>query len=152
MELSLRRCRVDHAFHFRDPVGREAALLSVLTDHLLIGRDVDAVNLVVRNEALDPLDLRSEVAQHAARLLRDGVQFVGAEFARIWDFPFNYIFRHDGSYRMGTDHSEWGTLRSTIQATLVKRANAEELTTKNTRMHKVTNSGLAFVFLSVLCG
>jgi hypothetical protein len=38
-----RRRRIDYRFDFRNPVGREAAALRVLTHHLLVRRDVNAV-------------------------------------------------------------------------------------------------------------
>src|SRR5450432_1552666 len=43
----------------------------MLPHHLFIGRNVDAINLVLRNIAVQPLDLRPHVVQHTARFLRD---------------------------------------------------------------------------------
>ena len=52
-------CRgVDHLSDFRNPIGREAALLRVFTHHLFIRRDIDAVDLILGDITLDPLNLR----------------------------------------------------------------------------------------------
>src|SRR5580658_5734231 len=64
---------IDDAADLRDAVGREAALARMLPYHLLVGRDVNAVNLVVGDVALQPLDLRAEIGEHRAGLLRDGL-------------------------------------------------------------------------------
>src|ERR1700693_2226757 len=65
----LSRSRIDNPLHFRNAVRREAALFCMLPHHRLIGSDIDTVNFVLRNIALDPLNLRPQVLQDAARLL-----------------------------------------------------------------------------------
>src|SRR5215217_9368232 len=92
---SFRRRRVYHALYLGDAVGGEAAALCVFTHGRLVRRDVDAVDLVARDVALDPLNLRPHVAQHAARLLRDGLQLLRLQVARAGDFALDEILRHD---------------------------------------------------------
>ena len=65
--------RVDDVPHLRNAVRGEASLARVFAHHLFVGRDVDAVDLVVGDVALQPLNLGPEVAQHRAGLLRDGL-------------------------------------------------------------------------------
>ena len=52
----------------RDTVRREASLGGVGTDHLFVGRDVDAVNRVGGHIAVQPLDLRPETIQNTATI------------------------------------------------------------------------------------
>src|SRR5262249_41526553 len=70
---------VDHPGDRRDAVRREAAAAGVLVDDVLVGGDVDAVDLVVGDVALLPPDLRPEAREHLVRLLADGPQLVVAE-------------------------------------------------------------------------
>src|SRR5438093_13530056 len=73
---SLRGRGVDHGPDLGDLVGREAPLLGVLPHHVRVGRDVHAVELVIGDVAGDPLDLGSQVLEHAARLLRDPLELL----------------------------------------------------------------------------
>src|SRR5215207_2315589 len=91
---SFRRRRVDHAPHLGDGVGGEAAALRVFTHGRLVRGDVDAVDLVARDVALDPLNLRPHVPQHSARLLRDGLQLLRLQVARAGDFALDEKLRH----------------------------------------------------------
>lgn len=59
------RSRVDDCPDFQDFVRRETAFRRVFTNHIGIRRNVDA-DLVVRNIALYPLNLGSQVAEDAA--------------------------------------------------------------------------------------
>src|SRR5215207_5654863 len=92
---SFRRRRVDHAPDLGDAVGGEAAALRVLADGRLVRGDVDAVDLVARDVALDPLNLRPHLLQHAARLLRDGLQLLARQVARAGYFALDEKLRHD---------------------------------------------------------
>jgi hypothetical protein len=65
----LRRGRVDHRPHARNDIGRKASVVRVLPHHLHVRRNVDAVDLIVRHVAFNPLDLRAQASQHVARLL-----------------------------------------------------------------------------------
>ena len=60
---------LDHLSRLRHP-----ALPRVFADDLLVGREIDAVNLVARDVALHPLDLRAELVQDAAGFLRDPLE------------------------------------------------------------------------------
>jgi len=69
-------------------------LRSMVADGLLIRRDINAVDLVVSDVALDPLHSRQR-ANHATGFLRDAVKVRGGEFAGSWDFAFNKKLRHE---------------------------------------------------------
>jgi len=88
---------VDDGIYPGDRVSREAALPGVLTDHLFIGRVVDAINLVTCHVAVNPLDLRAEFAKDTAGGLRDGLKLRGRELSGTGNFAFDYIFGHGGS-------------------------------------------------------
>src|SRR5687768_3501817 len=88
---SLRGRGVDHLTHLRDLVGRKPALLRVLPDHLHVGGDVHAVDLVVGDVARHPLDLRAQVLEHAARLLRDPLELFPGEPARAGQLPLDHV-------------------------------------------------------------
>lgn len=90
----LGRGRIDHLSDLGNAVGREAALFGVFTHQLRVGRDVDAIDLVVRDVALDPVDLRAELLQDAARFLGDGLQLCGREFSDAGNFAFDDLFGH----------------------------------------------------------
>ena len=67
----------------------EAAALCVLAHGRLVRRDVDAVDLVARDVALDPLYLRPHLAQHAAGLLRNSLQLLRGQIARAGYFALD---------------------------------------------------------------
>src|SRR5690242_17438112 len=90
----LRGRRIDHASHLRDLVRGKAPALRVLADHLLVWCAIDAVDLIVRNVAVDPLDLRPEVAKHVARGLRRGLEVGRVELPNAGHFAFDHIFGH----------------------------------------------------------
>src|SRR5207249_1236950 len=71
-------------------------LLRVLAHHLFARRHVHAVDLVAGHVALDPLDLRPEALQHAARLLRDRLQLLRAELAGAGDLTLDEVLGHGG--------------------------------------------------------
>ena len=60
----------------------------------LVRGDIDAVDLVVGNEGLDPLDLRSHGAEHTTGGLGDGGELLRGEFARVGDGAFDDEFGH----------------------------------------------------------
>ena len=62
-DARLRRRRIDHAIDRNDPGRRKAADLRVLADDVLVGSEIDAEQFVIRDIALDPLDVRPELAQ-----------------------------------------------------------------------------------------
>ena len=63
---SLGRRWFDHCPYPDDFVRGECAFPRVLAHHFLVRRDVDAVDLVVRDVAVNPLDLRPHLSEHAA--------------------------------------------------------------------------------------
>lgn len=58
----IRRGRVDDGTDFGNSIRGKAAFLRVHTNHLFVGRDVDAINLVIRHVTFDPLNLRPDCA------------------------------------------------------------------------------------------
>src|SRR5215510_1116158 len=88
---------IDDGPHRRDPVRGESPALGVLANQLLARRDVDAVDLVVRDEALHPLDLGAELLEHAGRLLRNPLELFPGEFADAGKVTFDDVLGHGGS-------------------------------------------------------
>ncbi len=58
--------RINHHLNFCNAVGGKSALFGVLKDHLFVGCDVDAVDLVVCHVTLYPLNLWAETGQDTA--------------------------------------------------------------------------------------
>src|SRR5438477_3273484 len=94
LRSGFRRGRVDGFANLRDTVCREPSLPGMFADQFLVRGDVDAVDLVIRNVAVQPLDLGTELAQHAAGSLRDGGELVGRHFTRVRNFALDDVFRH----------------------------------------------------------
>ena len=55
-------CRIDDRPNSRDSIGRKTALLGVFTQGIFIGGHVDAVDFVVRDVALNPLNLSTHLS------------------------------------------------------------------------------------------
>src|SRR6266850_7400172 len=83
--------RVDPAV--RAP-SREVALLRVLSNRLLIGRDVDAVELVVGDVAVLPLDCSLHARQHVTGLPGDGLHLLIRQLAGTGNFSLDHELRH----------------------------------------------------------
>src|SRR5579872_1210693 len=66
----------------------------MLPHHGVIGSNVDAINLVLSDEAFHPLDLGPQVFQHAARLLRNCLNFVPGQTACVWNLTLDDVFGH----------------------------------------------------------
>src|SRR4051794_40570644 len=94
----LRRGRVDDRPDPRDAVGGEPALPGVLAHRLLVRREVHAVDLVVGDVALDPLDLRPHPPQDAAGLLRDGLELLGGQLPGAGDLSLDDELGHGGTF------------------------------------------------------
>src|SRR5215471_11147441 len=92
--VTFRGRRIDYGFDFRNTVSWKAALLRVGANHVFAGGDIDAINLVAGYVALYPLNLRPEVLQDRARLLRDTLQFLRRQISGARNFSFDYILRH----------------------------------------------------------
>src|SRR6266511_4011250 len=89
-----RRGRVDDGPYLGDPVGREAPTLGMLANQLLVRRQVHTIDLVVGHEALHPLDLRTELLQHAAGLLGDPLQCFRRQAACSREFTLDHKLVH----------------------------------------------------------
>ncbi len=63
--------RIDQTAHCGNSIGRDAGPESVLHDDLLVGRKVNAINLVFRNIAIQPLYLRSHLLHGLQRMEGD---------------------------------------------------------------------------------
>src|SRR5580704_4495099 len=63
---SLCRSGIDDCLDLGNAVSGEASLAGVFANHFLVGRVVDAVDFVIGNVAMDPLDGGAKVAQNAA--------------------------------------------------------------------------------------
>src|SRR5206468_9249544 len=87
-------CGVNDGRNPRDLVCRKSTLFRVTSDHLLVRSVVHAIDLVARDVALDPLNLRSQAAQHAARFLRDGLELSGGELASAGNLAFDHELWH----------------------------------------------------------
>src|SRR5205085_9685835 len=85
---------VHHVAHFGHLVAGKSSALSMLTDHLLVGRAIDAVDLVVGNVAVHPLDLRPKVFQHRTGRLRRLPEVFGPKLAGARHFTLDYVLGH----------------------------------------------------------
>src|SRR5688500_12392973 len=66
--------RIDDAADLADLVCRKAAALCVLANDVLVGCAVDAVDLVVRDVAVNPLNFGPQLAKHGTAGLRRALQ------------------------------------------------------------------------------
>src|SRR5262245_16319793 len=66
--------RIDDGADLGDPVRGKTTLPGVFTNQFFVGRDINAINAIVHDVAFDPLYLWSEVAQHSAGFLRNGLE------------------------------------------------------------------------------
>src|SRR5258708_9203957 len=91
---SFSRGRIDHKLDLRHAVCREAALLRVFADHLLVGSDIDAVDFVPSYITVEPLNLWSQILQHVAGFLRNRCHFLRRYIPHSGDIAFDDVFRH----------------------------------------------------------
>src|SRR2546421_8415934 len=87
-------CGVNDRRNPRDLVCGKSTFFGVASDHLLVRSVVHAIDLVARDVALDPLNLRSHAAQHAARFLRNGLELSGRELAGAGNLTFDHELWH----------------------------------------------------------
>ena len=66
----------------------------MFTNHLLAGCDIDAVNLLGRYVAMQPLDCRSEVVENAARFPRDSQYSIPGEISGTRKLALDDVFGH----------------------------------------------------------
>src|SRR6185295_4431191 len=62
---------INDGFDLTNGIDRKTPARGVLANHLRVRRDVNAIKLVVRDIALNPLDLRAEVTEDPAGFGRD---------------------------------------------------------------------------------
>src|SRR3954452_25293638 len=86
--------RIDHRRHQADALRREPTATGVLVDDVLVGCDVDAVDLVGRHVALDPPDLGAEAGDHLVGLGADVVQLLGRQLAGSGQWSFDHVLGH----------------------------------------------------------
>src|SRR3954469_15755358 len=86
--------RIDRRADLRNAVSGEAGRLGVLPDQILARRAVDAIDLIVGDVGMDPLDLGPELAQHAARALRGALQIVRTKVPDARHIPLDDELRH----------------------------------------------------------
>jgi len=118
---------VDYCADERDVVGGEAAHLGVFVDGGLVGCDVDAVDLVAGDEALDPLELGADGGDDAAGFLGDGLELVGGEVAGSGDLALDDEFGH-GLVSLAVDFGyracEEGYARVGVESRGIERCDA----------------------------
>src|SRR5665213_321216 len=66
----------------------------MFANHLLVRRNIDAVNFVAGNVAVHPLDRGPHIAEDAAGFLRDCLKLRGRERSGAVNFAFNDEFGH----------------------------------------------------------
>ena len=104
------RSRIDHQLDFRDMFAGEATLDGVGTNHLFVGSDVDTVNGVGRYIAVQPLDLRPEAIQSAARLLLNSEHLIGAHVSDAGERSLNNVLGHVSAFPVrAPDNKKWET-------------------------------------------
>src|SRR5260370_19482874 len=92
--LLIEDSRIDEAAHGGNSIGGDGGSESVRPDSLLVGRKVNAVDLVFRNITIEPLNLRSHLLQDLQRLKRDLPDLRLRERSRTRNFPFDHELRH----------------------------------------------------------
>src|SRR5919106_2233578 len=87
-------CRIEDVLHFGDAVRGEAPPRRVLPNHLLVRRDVDAVDDVAGDVAVHPLDARAERVQYFVRFLRDAAELLRPPAAAAGNLTFDDVLGH----------------------------------------------------------
>src|SRR5262245_30911908 len=86
--------RVNARLYFADGIDGKASAHRVLANELGARREVKAVELVVGDIAVHPLNLRAEVMQNAARLGGDVMRLAGAPLCRVGNRSFDEVLGH----------------------------------------------------------
>jgi hypothetical protein len=87
-------CRINQAANCRDAVCRHAELACVFTNHFLVRSEVNAVESVVGDVAMQPLDLRSDPAEDVERFDRNVPDLVLGHAADAGNLAFNDELGH----------------------------------------------------------
>src|SRR5262249_28717791 len=93
---------IDDDFDLVDAIRRKTAQIGVLSNQFLIARDVHAVHLIGSDEALHPLNARSDLFECLARPLGHRRQGVRRQVPCARHVPFDHEFWHDLSFPPGT--------------------------------------------------
>src|SRR5271166_5834335 len=91
---SLRGRGIDDRSDLGNTIRREASLAGMFADELLVGRIVDAVDLVIGDIAVHPLNLGAEVLEYTARFLRDALQLFRRKLSGARQFALDHVFGH----------------------------------------------------------
>src|SRR5258708_4123765 len=83
------RSGIDDGPDLGNPVDGETALAGVLAHGLFVHGDVNAIELVVGDVALDPLHARAHFLQHVAGFSGKLAELGGGEFSDFRNFTFN---------------------------------------------------------------
>src|SRR5262245_47281099 len=86
--------RVDEAAYCADAIDGDVCQAGVFLDHELVRRVVDAIDLVVRHVAVDPLDFRPELPECSQRNERSLADLCFGHPAGAWDVTFDNKLRH----------------------------------------------------------
>src|SRR6266853_3491314 len=92
--VRLRCRRIDDRRNLQHAIRGESSESGVLADDVGVWGNVDAGDLVLGHEALDPLDAGTELFQYVAGTLRDSLQVDGGNCRRIRDLAFDQVLRH----------------------------------------------------------
>jgi hypothetical protein len=123
---------IDDGFYFGDGIGRESALGGMFADELLIGSDIDTVDFVAGDVALNPLNFGTELAQDAAGSLGDGMELLARKVAGTGNFALDDVLGH------GTSVEETRTGRDSVRGSAGGMESlghdiSNAVTTRNTR-------------------
>src|SRR5688572_4749489 len=86
--------RIDHIPDLRNAIGRKAATLGVLAYRFLIGSDVNAIELVSRDVAVQPLNLRSHALEGVTGFLGNSLQLALRPVPGSLDISLNNVLGH----------------------------------------------------------
>src|ERR1035438_8899272 len=85
---------VNHRFDFRDGIHGKLTTTGVLTNDFSVGGDIDAIDLVVRNITLHPLNLRPQRLHNTTGRLRNYSELLRGQLARSRNLTLNHVSWH----------------------------------------------------------
>ena len=92
--------RVNEATHCRDPIGWDTGQARMLPNSIFIGRDVNAVDLVLGDITVQPLDLRSYSTQSLQRTEGHLPDLHIGQGSGARDLAFDYKLRHSPEFNI----------------------------------------------------
>src|ERR1700756_1065376 len=84
----------DQSADGRDAISRKASALCVLANGSLVWSEINAVNLVAGDVALQPLNLRAHAPKNGQRFAGDLTEFRVRQISSSWNFSFDHKLRH----------------------------------------------------------